>query len=484
MPPSLSRDLDRLTSTRFDLLVVGGGIYGLTIACDAAQRGLSVALVERGDFGSGTSFNHLRTIHGGLRYLQTLDIGRARQSIVERRTLAQIAAWAVRPLPFVLPLQPSLARGRAALSAALLLDRVIASDRNEGVPGSHVLPPGRVLGRVEARRTYPHLAGVPLSGAAVWYDYIATDADRLTLAWALSAAEHGAALANYVEAIRLLESGGRVLGADARDRVTNEDLRIRALTVVNATGASLNALLSRHGAAVSLPLLRAMNVVTARPALDAAFGGRGPSGRTLFAVPSQGRTVFGTWESPTLCGPDDLAVPERELDSFLAEITRAFPGVDLNREQVSLIHRGVVPARLRQSGSPALQGGDVIVEHDAAPLAGLVSVAGTKYTTARAVAARIVNRLYQYLDRPSAGSRSASTPLPHVTLSGDGLLQHAARNEMVVTLADAVMRRTPLGAAGRPDDDTLSHAAAVVGNVLGWSVDRRRNEIEAIERLY
>src|SRR3954463_900451 len=101
------RDLDRLTDHTFDLLIVGGGIYGLTIAYDAAQRGLSVALIERDDFGAGISFNHLRTIHGGLRYLQTLDIRRARESARERATLARIAPHALRPLPFVLPLYRS-----------------------------------------------------------------------------------------------------------------------------------------------------------------------------------------------------------------------------------------------------------------------------------------------------------------------------------------------------------------------------------------
>src|SRR6478735_10273551 len=98
------RDSGRLTARTFDVLVVGGGIYGLTIAYDCAQRGLSVALIDRGDFGSGASFNHLRTLHGGLRYLQSLDIGRARESVRERRTLARIAAHALAPLPFALPL--------------------------------------------------------------------------------------------------------------------------------------------------------------------------------------------------------------------------------------------------------------------------------------------------------------------------------------------------------------------------------------------
>src|SRR5437667_5010001 len=101
------RDLDQLAGRTFDLLVVGGGIYGLTIAYDAAQRGLSVGLIERDDFGSGTSFNHLRTIHGGLRYLQTFDLKRATESVRERRTFARIAPHAVKPTPFALPLYRS-----------------------------------------------------------------------------------------------------------------------------------------------------------------------------------------------------------------------------------------------------------------------------------------------------------------------------------------------------------------------------------------
>src|SRR6202049_3895655 len=103
----MKRAVDDLTGPTFDILVVGGGIYGLTIAYDAAQRGLSVALIERDDFGSGASFNHLRTIHGGLRYLQTLDVGRARESVRERRTLARIALHTVRPVPFVIPIYRS-----------------------------------------------------------------------------------------------------------------------------------------------------------------------------------------------------------------------------------------------------------------------------------------------------------------------------------------------------------------------------------------
>src|ERR1700680_4681835 len=141
----MKRAVDDLTGPTFDILVVGGGIYGLTIAYDAAQRGLSVALIERDDFGSGASFNHLRTIHGGLRYLQTLDVGRARESVRERRTLAHIAPDGVRPLGFVLPLTRSLMRGKTAMSAGFLLDRFVAFDRNRKVGRDHQLPAGFIV---------------------------------------------------------------------------------------------------------------------------------------------------------------------------------------------------------------------------------------------------------------------------------------------------------------------------------------------------
>src|SRR5690349_18812461 len=197
--PRMTRDLDALTDRTFDVLVVGGGIYGLAIAYDAALRGLAVALVERDDFGSGASFNHLRTIHGGLRYLQSFDLARARESVRERRTLARIAPHAIAPLPFALPLYRSILRGKLALRAGFLLDRVVSMGRNRGVPSSHRLPGGRVYSRGSAIQHFPGLKRQGLRGAAVWHDYVTLEPDRLTFAWALAAQRNGAVLANHVE---------------------------------------------------------------------------------------------------------------------------------------------------------------------------------------------------------------------------------------------------------------------------------------------
>jgi glycerol-3-phosphate dehydrogenase len=484
MPTTLVRDVPALAARRFDVLVIGGGIYGLTIACDAAQRGLSVALIERGDFGSGTSFNHLRTIHGGLRYLQSLDIARARESVRERRTLAQIAPWAVRPLPFVLPLERSISRGPLAMRAGFMLDRLVALDRNDGLPASHHLPAGRVLGADAARAEYPALPVATPAGAAVWYDYVTTDADRLTFAWAVAAAEHDARLANYVEADTLTSEDGRVTGALAVDRLTGHHLCIDARSVVNATGARVNDLLAPFGAGVALPLLQAMNVATRHPPAGVACGVRSRSGRNLFQVPWQGHTLFGTWESPTTRLSCDTAVGETDLRAFIAELNDAFPSYRLTRDDVTFVHRGIVPARVRTGHPPALDGHELVFEHRAEGLDGLISVAGTKYTTARAVAERIVDRLERLLDVPHCPSQSANTPLPRVASTGDDLLRHAARHEMVMSLQDAVVRRTTLGALGCPDDAALAHAAAIVGDELGWPAERRRDEIAALRRMY
>jgi glycerol-3-phosphate dehydrogenase len=530
------RDVDRLTAQTFDVLVVGGGIYGLTIACDASQRGLSVALVERDDFGGGASFNHLRTIHGGLRYLQTLDLARARESIRERRVLARIAPYALQPLPFVIPMYRSITQGKLAMRAGFLLDRLVAFDRNKGVPRSHRLPGGRVVMRSSAIHQFPGLRRQGLTGAAVWHDYITTEADRLTFAWALAAAQHGAVLANHVEATAPLLDGSRVTGVRATDASTGRELDIAARIVVNATGARIDRLAPPSDASRRVPMLKAMNLITNRDAGDAALGGRSAAGRFLFLVPWRERALFGTWESGRPCAPDDLDVHEADVAAFITELNQAFPSLDLKLADITHVHRGVVPAVAHANGSASLQGREQV--RDEVP--GLISVAGAKYTTARAVAERITDSLLTKLQRPAVVCRTATTPLPGGTIRDvslaigearrehdDGLptdtiphlvaaygsryrdvlelAQHraewrtriahdspvigaelvwAVRHEMAITLADAVVRRTPIGALGYPGDAAVERAAAIVGDELGWPPAQRTAEIAALRAFY
>jgi glycerol-3-phosphate dehydrogenase len=536
----MTRDVAALSAKTVDVLVVGGGIYGLTIACDAAQRGLTVALIERDDFGSGSSFNHLRTIHGGLRYLQRLDIARSRESIRERRTLARIAPQTLRPLPFALPLYRSIKRGPLAMRAGLLLDRLVSLDRNQLIPSSHQLPAGRVVSRSEAIERFPGLERSDLAGAAIWYDYVTIEADRLTLSWALAAANHGAVLANYVEAMAPLVDGRRVAGIRAIDRVTGSTLDIGARLTVNATGAAVDRLLTPLGLSARLPLLKAMNLVTTRGAGDEALGGLSMSGRPLFLVPWRGRAVFGTWESGRPVAPAETGVDGGEIADFIDDLNQAFPALDLKATDVSLVHRGLVPAASKRDGSVALEGHEQTRDHAADGVEGLMSVAGTKYTTARAVAERMTDKVLAKLGCEPRPCRTAVTPLPggdlrdvpraideahreyDARLPGDTIahliaaygsrfrdvlqasagqpaslmrlsqsspvigaeLIWAARREMAVTLRDAVIRRTPLGALGHPGDPAALCAAAIMAPEHGWSPEQTAAELSSLRSFY
>jgi glycerol-3-phosphate dehydrogenase len=539
---SMIRDLDRLTDRTFDVLVVGGGIYGLTIAYDAAQRGLSVALVERDDFGSGASFNHLRTIHGGLRYLQSIDVGRARESVRERRTVARIAPQAVRPLPFAVPLYRSLTRGKMMMRAGFAFDRIISAGRNRGVPASHRLPGGRVVGRSSAIQRFPGLRRRGLTGAAIFHDYVTTEPDRFIFAYALGAAEHEAVLANHVEAVAPLvdrAGGRRVVGVTARDALGTRTLEIAARVTVNATGARVDHLLKPLGTSTGIAMMKAMNLVTSRDAGDEALGGRSSSGHNLFLVPWRERALFGTWEADRVSDPDDTTIDERDLMAFITELNQAFPALDLTIADITLVHRGVVPAKVRGS-RVALEGHEQVRDHASDGIEGILSVAGTKFTTARAVAERLTDTVLKKLQHKAVPCRTAAVPLPGGSVRDVGLaiadarrefdeglptdtIPHliaaygsryrdvmdiaanradwrkriardspvigaelilAARKEMAPTLADIVIRRTPLGALGYPGDDALARAAAMVGAELGWTEDRRLEEIDAVQRFF
>src|SRR5690606_6321033 len=147
----MERDLRRLADTRFDALVIGAGIYGVATAWDLATRGLSVALIDRGDIGGGTSLNSLKTLHGGLRSLQAMDLRQMRRFIRERRALARIAPHLVRALPFIIPTTGRLSRSRLVMMLALAINDAVAGDRNDGISDPALrLPRGQVVSREEA----------------------------------------------------------------------------------------------------------------------------------------------------------------------------------------------------------------------------------------------------------------------------------------------------------------------------------------------
>jgi glycerol-3-phosphate dehydrogenase len=475
----VTRDLVALAEADHDLVIVGGGIYGAAAAWDAAQRGLAVALVERDDFGGGTSWNSLKTIHGGLRHLQKAAFGRLRESAREQRTLLAIAPALVRRLPFVVPTYGHGPTGREALALALRLSAWLTRDLDGRRPEASRIPAGRTVPAREARDLVPGLEPCGRPGAAVWSEVQATSTERLTLAFVLAAADAGARVANHAEVVEARRSGGRVAGVAVRDRLQGRTVEVKARLVLNAAGPWAHDLLMRLGLRREpVPLLRARNLVLERrPGLDHAVGAKS-RGRYLFLVPWAGRTLVGTDYEPAEDTPSDPR-------DFLAEADRAFPWARLAGSRVTLVHEGLVPGR---SGAGGLAVRPRLVDHEATDgLPGLVSLQGVKYTTARAVAERAVDLVLRRLGRPPVRSRTARTPLPKARLLEGDLetrTREAVRQEMALTLSDAVLRRLDLGTAGPPPPSDLDVACRAMARELGWDAERERRERLALAVVY
>jgi glycerol-3-phosphate dehydrogenase len=475
----MRRDLRGLADQDFDLLVIGGGIYGAAATWDAAQRGLRVALVEANDFGSGVSWNSLKTIHGGLRHLQRADVWGVRESVRERRALARIAPQVVKPLSFLIPTRGHGIRGREALWLALLVNDVLGLDRNRGLDRDHEIPPGRVLSRKEVLAALPGVPAKGLSGGAVWSDAQVESSERLLLGFLHSAAAAGASLANYLEIKRFRRRGERIVGAVARDRRGDDELEIRARMVLNAAGPDVDRVLALADVSKApVPLLRATNLVLKRAPVAPQAVGAASRGRYLFLVPWQNQTIVGTDYEPA-------ETPEAGIDAFLEEVRHAFSWAGLTRDDVSLVHRGLVPGRQDGNG---LWTRHRLFDHeaqDARP--GLISMVGVKYTTARRVAEQAVSLVFRRLGKDPPRCQTAEIPLRGIELPAGGLEQqtrYAVREEMALTLADAVLRRLDLGTGGPPAAPELESVELAMASELGWSREQMREQARALAETY
>lgn len=490
----MERSPQTLAEHAFDLLVVGAGIHGALAAWDATLRGLRVALVDAGDFGAGTSANSLKVVHGGLRYLQSADLPRMRESIAERAALLRIAPDLVEPLAFIVATRRGMTkRSRPAMAAALAITDLVGYDRNREVPEPGI-PAGRTLSRGETLERFPGFADVDPTGGALWYDGRMLDSERLTLAFVLSAAARGAVAVNHAPVRCLRITDGRVRGARVRDEETGNELDVDARAVLLALGAGAGP----PGLTLPPPheeVALAWNVVCDRRVADVAIGLQTETSaeddpicgghRFVFLVPWRGRTVVGTRYRPLARG-EEIRVRREEAVSLLTECNRVCPSLALTADDIRLVHQGVVPL---EDGTLADRAR--VVDHgERDGVSGLISLSGVKYTTARKTAARAVDRVLTILREERAPCRTDRElllaprfPLAEASPTEEQLL-HAIREESARTLADLVCRRTGLGSAGPPPAESVEEVAAVAARELGWDGARTRREIEDLYRRY
>jgi glycerol-3-phosphate dehydrogenase len=426
----VKRNPTSLRTNKYDLVVVGGGIFGACLAWDAVRRGLSVALVEKGDFSQATSANSFKIVHGGIRYLQHGDFPRIRESSRERRAFLRIAPHLVHPLPIVIPTYGHGKNGKAILRLGVMAYDLSVLDRNRGIkdPG-RCIPAGRTLSRAECLKRFPGIEQEALTGGVLIHDAQMYNPPRLALSFLRSAVDAGAEVANYVEAIGFVASQGRVTGVKARDVLSGDEFEIQAQSVINAAGPWAGSLLER-GLGVKLqPKLtfsrdacmvvkkklfagsEALAVMAQTADPDALLS---RSHRHLFVAPwREDYTLIGTWHVVFEGSPDEFTVTEQDIRNFLDELKAGY-SVDLDLSDVSMWNAGLVLFGENQPGQENLSYGkrSLIIDHqEKHQIENLISVIGVRYTTARGIAEKAMNLLLRKLGRKSPPSDTDVTPV-------------------------------------------------------------------------
>jgi len=526
LQPLLSRDRTwrHLREEVFDLLVIGGGINGAAVARDATLRGISVALVERGDFATGTSSRSSKLIHGGIRYLEQGELGLVLESCRERELLrSKIAPHLVRAQPFVFPIYEEDDLPLWQLRAGLTIYDLLAGFRNVHTHHS--------LGRDEVMRHEPALTSERLVGGAIYYDCWTDDA-RLTIETAMAARGGGAAVLNYAEVVGLeKDSTGRLASALIRDRLADRTALVRARTMLNVTGPWLDRIrsLDDPGAPPRLRLTKGVHAVFDRSRIgnrDAVVIRGAGDDRVMFAIPWQDKTLIGTTDTYFEGDPSSVAADDDDIEYILATTNRAFPKSGVTRSDIISLYAGlrplVAPEDEREESDVSRD--DKIFESPA----GLLSLGGGKLTTHRHVAERIVDRVAQGLGRSVGRCRTARVPLPGAAgiapgpvLEGppESLEEHlrwrygaratevaaqarqdpslgerfvedscelgaevayAVEHEQALSLRDVLARRLQLGLRSRHrvDEIVVRRVAAVMAPRLGWEAEKVEREVQ------
>jgi glycerol-3-phosphate dehydrogenase len=432
------REPDR---SRYDVLVVGGGIYGAAALYEAARRGLSAVLLERGDFGAATSSSSMKIVHGGLRYLQDFDLPRVLSSHRELRTLLGIAPHRVRPLHCELRLDGKGAVFAAKFRVGLLAHRVLSALAGPG-----------------------HAPRVPTCPFPGWYDGIVDDTEQFLLEYlhtAVALGEGRVAVRNDCAVVDYIRDRGRIVGA--RTSALGE---IACGAVIDCTGVA-----SEKAAGLAMNLV--VDPLELAPG-DTAVGLPHPDGRFVFVVPWQGRCMIGTWEGDYRGDPaEPFRFDPAWIDAVLEWLAPAHPELAaLSRESVRFVHAGLLPPD------------------------GRIRVRGVKYTMARANAATAVTRAVEARDLAGDASRSLPPLVNRGELlreaTGGGAADDESRptrdeilfaidREQARTLSDVLLRRTSIATAGHPGYPTVNRVARVCAHRLGWSTDEQERQMEAFE---
>jgi glycerol-3-phosphate dehydrogenase len=395
---------ERLGSTTFDVLVVGGGVTGSGAALDAATRGLSVAMVEARDFASGTSSRSSKLFHGGLRYLEQLNFGLVREALHERELmLTRIAPHLVKPVSFLYPLRHRIWERPYVGAGMMMYDAMSGLNRS--------VPRHRHFTRGGALRKVPALKRTALTGALMYYDAQADDA-RHTLMVARTAATYGATILSSAEVVKLKRAGERIVGARVRDVETGNEVDVTASVVVNCTGVWTDDIQTLAGGRgrFHVRASKGVHIVVPRDRINSETGMILRTEKSvLFVIPWGTHWIVGTTDTDWTLHKAHPAASRADIDYILEHVNTVL-AVPLTHDDIQGVYAGLRPLLSGESESTS----SLSREHAVArPQPGLISIAGGKYTTYRVMAKDAIDAA---LEDVASGAPPSVTE--HIPLAG------------------------------------------------------------------
>ncbi|MFE5028029.1 FAD-dependent oxidoreductase [Streptomyces sp. NPDC056656] len=447
---------EQLSKAQYDLLVIGGGILGISTAWHAAQSGLRVALVDAGDFAGATSSASSKLLHGGLRYLQTGAVKLVAENHLERRAVSrQVAPHLANPLTFYLPVYKGGPHGAAKLGAGVFAYSALSAF-GDGV--------GHLLSPAKAQQDVPELRTENLKAVAVYGDDQMNDA-RMALMTVRAAADSGAVVLNHAEVTGLRFTRGRVTGADLKDRLDGEEFGVNARLVLNATGPWVDHLRAMEdpNAAPSIRLSKGAHLVLKRTSpWKAALATPIDKYRITFALPWEDMLLLGTTDEEYEGDPRDVSVTEKDTDQILDEAAFSVRDQQLTRDLITYSFAGlrVLPGG---PGDTSKAKRETVVTEGRG---GMLSVAGGKWTTFRHIGRTVMKKLESLPGHPLGEDFEPVKELPkRMPLPGVANPRAVAHRLLVDNPAPG-----PRMAA-----DTAKHLATHYGS-LAFDIARMANE--------
>ncbi|MBN1138462.1 MAG: glycerol-3-phosphate dehydrogenase/oxidase [Anaerolineae bacterium] len=415
-PAVRTSNIEAMKSSLLDVVVIGGGITGAGIARDTAMRGLSVGLLEKEDFASGTSSKSARLVHGGVRYLENRQFGLVLSACTERHALHRLAPRLVRPLAFTFPVYRTSKNSLLTIRVGMWLYDLMALFRT--------IQRHKMMGAEQASVQEPGLSRQGLVGAASYYDCLTDDA-RLTLTTIQSAHRCGALAANHVEAVGLVKDEGRVAGVQVVDQIDGERFAVRARVTVNAAGVWVDRirLMDDPSTDRMIRVNRGSHLVLPRHKLqihNAVAFGSADGQRAMYAVPWGETCIVGTTDVDHGWELDQVYATAEEVESMLASVNAAFPDARLTPGDIISTYAGLRPLIAGKEEAAYQASRDHhIVESEA----GLVSIAGGKLTTYRRMAEDLVDVVSKKLEKvfnvKTEGCETRDCPLAETTFDLD-----------------------------------------------------------------